>query len=65
MLIQRNGVTTHRVLDTDIRFDDFIELVHFENFDNIMHHDQSKNSIWIPRTDTTYTLLAIHGAESC
>lgn len=66
ILIQRNGATTHRVLkDESIRYHDFVELVSYENFGQAIDKDESKSSIYVPHTDTTYTLLAIHEAKAC
>jgi hypothetical protein len=65
MLIQRGGATTHRVMDSDVNFNDFYEMVHFENFGESMHPDESKRIVFVPHTDTTYTLLAIHEAKAC
>ena len=59
MLIQRNGVTTHRILSSDARFSDFHNLVCFENFGKKHIPDKTLGTVHIPATDTTYTLLKI------
>ena len=64
LLIQRNGTTTHRTLDKDMRYHDFVELVSYENFGQEIRKDESKSSIYVPHTDTNYTLLAVHGATA-
>ena len=59
MLIQRNGVTTHRILDSGSRFSDFHNLVCFENFGKKHVPNQELGTVHIPATDTTYTLLKV------
>lgn len=63
MVIQRGGATTHRTVAEDTRFKDFHELVSFENYGRVTHPDEAKASVWIPRTDTTYTMLTIPNAK--
>ena len=65
LLIQRNGATTYRTVDKETRYHDFVELVSYENFGQAIDKDESKSSIYVPHTDTTYTLLAIHEAKAC
>ena len=57
MLIQRNGATTHKIIDSGARFEDFIEMVSFENFGKCILADNAQKTVRVPRTDTIYTML--------
>ena len=59
MLIQRNSATTHKVLDERTTFDDFIELVSFENFGRKVKWSRQHNDVQVPHSGTTYTLLEV------
>lgn len=63
MFIQRGKATTHRVIAADTRFSDFHNLVALENPERITHPDEVRATVWIPRTDTTYTMLTIPNAK--
>ena len=62
MLIQRNGATTHKIIDANINFNDFIEMVSYENFGARISYDNTKRTVYVQRTDTTYTMLIVYGA---
>ena len=59
MLIQRNGVTTHKIIDSATRFDDFHNMVSFENFGKQNVSDEALGTVHVPATDTTYTMLKV------
>ena len=59
MLIQRNGVTTHKVLHEDTDFNDFVELVSFENFGKPINKNQQHKEVQIPHSGTSYTMLEV------
>ena len=63
MLIQRNGVTTHKIINIDTQFDDFHNMVCYENFGKQNVSDEALGTVHVPATDTTYTMLAIDDAE--
>ena len=63
MLIQRNGVTTHKIINVDTRFDDFHNIVTFENFGKQNVSDEALGTVHVPSTDTTYTMLSVVGAN--
>ena len=64
MLIQRGGATTHKILDDATRFDDFHNLVCYDNFGRANEADEAKGTVYVPHSDTTYTLLHVYGAEA-
>ena len=64
MLIQRNSATTHKVLDESTTFDDFIELVTFENFGKKIKWNRQHKDVQVPHSGTTYTLLEVYQAKS-
>ena len=57
MLIQRGGATMHKILDSTTRFEDFIELVSFENFGRKVSWDNAQKTVQVPHFGTTYTML--------
>ncbi len=63
MVIQRGGATMQRIVSEDTKFSDFHELVSFENHGRVTHPDEAKASVWIPHSDTTYTMLTIPNAK--
>ena len=63
MLIQRNGVTTHKIIDEATHFGDFHNMVCFENFGKENVSDESLGTVHVPSTDTTYTMLNVYGAD--
>ena len=65
MLIQRAGATTHKVLNERTRFDDFIEMVSFENFGKDVTWNREHKEVQVPHSGTTYTMLKVAGAEPC
>ena len=62
MLIQRDSATMHKVIAEDTTFDDFIELVQFENFGREIKWNRQHKDVQVPHTGTTYTLLEIRQA---
>ena len=64
MLIQRNGATTHKIIGSDVAFHDFIEMVTYENFGKSISYDNAKQTVYVPRTGTTYTMLNVYGATA-
>ena len=62
MLIQHGGAATHRILDESTRFDDFHNLVCYDNFGKPNKADETQGTVYVPHCDTTYTLLTIPGA---
>ena len=64
MLIQRNGATTHKIIDSDVAFHDFIEMVSYENFGKQISYDNAQKTVYVPRTGTTYTMLNVYGATA-
>ncbi len=63
MLIQRGGETTHRIVHTDTDFDDFHNLVTYDNLGKSNVASESNNSVYVPHNETTYTLVEIDDAE--
>lgn len=59
MLIQRGGATTHKVIHETTRFEDFIELVSFENFGKDVKWDNARKTVQVPYSGTTYTMLEV------
>lgn len=59
MLIQRGGATMHKIMDSDTRFHDFIEMVTFDNFEHTkgMTWDEASKTVQVPYSGTTYTML--------
>jgi hypothetical protein len=64
MLIQRAGATTHKVLNESTTFDDFIELVSYENFGRKVKWNRQHKDVQVPHSGTTYTLLEVYQAKS-
>jgi hypothetical protein len=65
MLIQRGGVTMHKVIDSATRFEDFIELVSFENFGKDVKSNRQHREVQVPHSGTTYTMLEVAEAVPC
>jgi hypothetical protein len=63
MLIQRADVTTHKVLNENTTFDDFIELVSYENFGRKVKWNRQHKDVQVPHSGTTYTLLEVYQAK--
>jgi len=63
MLTQRGGSTANRVLDNNIRFSDFHEIVAFENFGKDLDANESNRTVYVPHSDTTYSLISVAGVE--
>jgi len=61
MLTQRGGATAHKILDDATRFDDFHNLVCFENFGKPNKANEANRTVYVPHSDTTYTLLTVNG----
>lgn len=61
-LIQRGDVTTHEILHNDTEFDDFIELVAFENFGKPIDWDRQNKSVFVSGSETNYTMLELNNA---
>ena len=59
MLIQRGGATMHKIIDSTTRFDDFVELVSFENFGKDVKCNNASKSVQVPYSGTTYTMLEL------
>ena len=59
MLIQRNSATMHKVIASDTTFEDFIELVSFENFGRKVKWNRQHKDVQVADTGTTYTMLEI------
>ena len=65
MLIQRTGGTMHKVIHESTEFNDFIEMVSFENFGKDINCDNAQKTVQVPYSGTTYTMLEVAGAVSC
>lgn len=59
MLIQRAGNTAHKIIDSATRFEDFIEIVSFENFGRKINWDNASKTVQVPQYGTTYTMLEV------
>jgi len=64
MLIQRDSATTHKVLHESTTFNDFIELVSFENFGKKIKWNRQHKDVQVPHSGTTYTLLEVYQAKA-
>ena len=64
MLIQRDSATTHKVLHGSTTFNDFIELVSFENFGKKIKWNRQHKDVQVPHSGTTYTLLEVYQAKA-
>lgn len=63
MLIQRAGATTHKVISPATTFEEFIEIVSFENFGKKIKWNRQHNEVQVPYSGTTYTMLKIPEAS--
>jgi len=61
MLTQRNGATAQRMVGVDTDFDDFHNLVTYENFGKANEANEANGTVYVPHSDTTYTLLTVNG----
>lgn len=59
MLIQRAGATMHKVIHESTEFNDFIEIVSFENFGKKISWDNAQKTVQVPYSGTTYTMLEV------
>jgi hypothetical protein len=62
MLIQRCGVTMHKIINETTNFDDFVELVSFENFGKDVKPCRQHKEVQVPYSGTTYTMLEMPNA---
>ncbi len=59
MLIRRSGATTYRILDSEICFEDFHNLVCYDNHGRANMANEAKKTVYVPHSETTYTLLSV------
>lgn len=64
MLIQRNGAITHKIIHNDTEFEDFIEMVSFENFGKQVSWNRQNKYVQVANSNTTYTMLEVEGAHA-
>jgi hypothetical protein len=62
MIIQRNGATTHQIVNVNTRFNDFIELVAYMNHGKSLTYNEQYQSVCVSN-QTTYTMLTVDHAE--
>ena len=62
MTIRRGYATTQRIVNVETTFNDFIELVSYENFGKDITYSRQFKTVYVAKTGTTYNLLEIDNA---